>query len=370
MASAGDVNGDGYDDVIVGAPYLANPTDMEGRVYVFLGSATGLGTSPVWTAESNLEEAMLGSSVGSAGDVNGDGYDDIIVGAYTYSNGQQGEGAAFIWFGSATGLGPNGTPANADWMVEGNQIDAAMGTSVDTAGDVNNDGYDDVIVGAPGYNNKGVAFVYYGSASGLSTTPSWTAEPNQACSFSYSVSTAGDVNGDGYDDIIIGAPAYWNSTYTSHGAAFVYYGSASGLSTSANWRVEDIPGDTRLGAAVAVAWSGGTTTAHQVTCPPLGWHCVTDANLVQRIREMATTCPDHQIAEHLNAEGVRTQTGKNWTYERVHSIRKQHHIPTCCPIDPTVSAPRGDGLVSVKTAAQLLQISPSLVVCTQKLSDG
>jgi DNA invertase Pin-like site-specific DNA recombinase len=114
-------------------------------------------------------------------------------------------------------------------------------------------------------------------------------------------------------------------------------------------------------AAFAVAWSGGTTTAHQVTCPPLGWHCVTDANLVQRIREMATTCPDHQIAEHLNAGGVRTQTGKNWTYERVHSIRKQHHIPTRCPIDPTVSAPRGDGLVSVKTAAQLLQISPSLV---------
>jgi len=224
VASAGDVNGDGYDDVIVGAPYLANPTMMEGRVYVFLGSATGLGTSPVWTAESNLQDAMLGSSVGSAGDVNGDGYDDIIVGAYTYSNGQQGEGAAFIWFGSATGLGPNGTPANADWMVEGNQDDALLGTSVGTAGDVNHDSYDDVIVGSPGYNNKGVAFVYYGSASGLSTTPSWTAEPNQACSFSYSVSTAGDVNGDGYDEVIIGAPSYWNLSYTSQGAAFVYYG--------------------------------------------------------------------------------------------------------------------------------------------------
>jgi hypothetical protein len=180
VASAGDVNGDGYDDVIVGAPYLENPLMMEGRVYVFMGSASGLNTTPAWVAESNVEQAMLGSSVGTAGNVNGDGYDDIIVGAYTYSNGQQGEGAAFVWFGSATGLGPNGTPANADWYVESNQENALLGWSVGTAGDVNNDGYDDVIVGAPGYNNKGVAFVYYGSASGLPTTPSWTAQPGMS----------------------------------------------------------------------------------------------------------------------------------------------------------------------------------------------
>ena len=114
-------------------------------------------------------------------------------------------------------------------------------------------------------------------------------------------------------------------------------------------------------AMFSIAWSGGTSTTHQVTCPPLGWHCVTDANLVQRIRELAATCPDHQIAALLNAEGVHTQTGKEWTYTRVHSIRKQHHIPSSCPIDPTGSAPRGDGLVPVKTAAQMLKISPTLV---------
>jgi DNA invertase Pin-like site-specific DNA recombinase len=114
-------------------------------------------------------------------------------------------------------------------------------------------------------------------------------------------------------------------------------------------------------AAFTVAWSGGTTTTHQVTCPPIGWHCVTDPNLVQRIRELAVSHPDHHIAELLNAEGMRTQTGKEWTYERVQSIRKQHHIPTRCPIDPKDSAPRGDGLVSVKRATQLLNISASLV---------
>jgi hypothetical protein len=114
-------------------------------------------------------------------------------------------------------------------------------------------------------------------------------------------------------------------------------------------------------AAFTVVWSGETTTTHQVTCPPIGWHCVTDANLVQRIRDLAATYPDHRIAEVLNAEGVRTRTGKEWTYGRVFSIRKQHHIPTRCPIDPTEAAPRGDGLVSVKTAAQMLNISPALV---------
>jgi DNA invertase Pin-like site-specific DNA recombinase len=114
-------------------------------------------------------------------------------------------------------------------------------------------------------------------------------------------------------------------------------------------------------ALFRITWSGGTSTLHQATCPSLGWHCVTDSNLVQRIRELAATYPDHQIAALLNAEEIRTQTGKEWTYTRVHSIRKQHQIPSSCPIDPTGSAPRGDGLVPVKTAAQILKISPSLV---------
>jgi len=114
-------------------------------------------------------------------------------------------------------------------------------------------------------------------------------------------------------------------------------------------------------AAFTITWSGGTATTHQVSCPPLGWHCVTDAALVERIREMTRCLPDHQIAERLNAEELRTQTGKEWTYERVRSIRKQHHVPTNCPLDPTQSTPRGDGLVSAKTAAEMLKVSPSLI---------
>ena len=83
--------------------------------------------------------------------------------------------------------------------------------------------------------------------------------------------------------------------------------------------------------------------------------------MVERIQELALILPDHHIAERLNAAGLRTQTGKEWTYDRVRSIRKQHHIPTNCPLDPSDSTPRGDGLVSVKTAAEMLKVSPSLI---------
>ncbi|MCI0396237.1 MAG: recombinase family protein [Chloroflexi bacterium] len=114
-------------------------------------------------------------------------------------------------------------------------------------------------------------------------------------------------------------------------------------------------------AEYIVSWSGGVTTTHVVQCPPIGWHCVTDDKLVQRIRELADNHPDHRIAELLNAEGIRTQTGKEWTYQRVKSIRKQHQIPTTCPLDVNRTTPRGDGLVPVKTAAQLLHVSPATV---------
>ena len=114
-------------------------------------------------------------------------------------------------------------------------------------------------------------------------------------------------------------------------------------------------------ADVQLLWSGGVVTTHTVTCPALGWHCITDADLVTRLRTLAQQYPDHQIAAHLNAEGVRTQTGKAWTYQRVQSIRKQHAIPTACPVDPTSQPVRGDGLHSVAHAAELLQVSPALI---------
>ena len=114
-------------------------------------------------------------------------------------------------------------------------------------------------------------------------------------------------------------------------------------------------------AEFVVYWHGGAITTHQVVCPPLGWHCRTDAELAQRIQDLAQHYPDHIIADQLNGEGVRTRTGKEWTYERVLSVRKQYQIATACPVDPSQPTPRGDGLVPVKTAAQMLNVSDSLV---------
>ena len=114
-------------------------------------------------------------------------------------------------------------------------------------------------------------------------------------------------------------------------------------------------------AEVTILWSGGLTTAQTVTCRPTGWHCTTSATVVDRLRELAQRLPDHQIAEQLNAEGLRTHTGKPWTYARVVSIRQQHQIPTNCPIDPTGKTARGDGLLPVRLAAERLGVSTSLI---------
>jgi len=251
VGTAGDVNGDGFSDVIVGAPYYSNGQTEEGAVAVYYGSASGLSLIPNWVDESDDECIEFGYSVGTAGDVNGDGYDDVIVGARYYTYGQAQEGAAAVYHGSASGLS-----FDPDWGAESNVVGAGFGESVGTAGDVNGDGYADVIVGAPYYNHgedgEGAVAVYHGSASGLSLTPNWGDESNlEYANFGESVGTAGDVNGDGFSDIIVGASWYTNGQ-DQEGAVVVYHGSAAGLALLPNWLDESDQADAHFG------WSVGT----------------------------------------------------------------------------------------------------------------
>src|SRR5262249_7527556 len=201
--------------VIVGAPNYTIDPYREGRAYVYLGSAAGLATSPAWTMDA--QSVGFGRSVSTAGDVNGDGYSDVIVGEEQYGINR---GRAYVYLGSSSG--PATSPA---WIYQGDQDFAFFGTSVSTAGDVNGDGYADVVVGAEGDpESLGRAYVFLGSASGLATIPIWAPQGSQTGSlFGTAVSTVGDVNGDGYADVVVGE-ARFQHDYYEEGLAAVYYG--------------------------------------------------------------------------------------------------------------------------------------------------
>jgi PKD repeat protein len=252
--TAGDVNGDGYDDIIASAPYwysewYGGSPDDPGRVYVYLGSSSGLAGTPAASIVSTEVDDSFGSAAGCAGDVNDDGYDDVIVGAPYHNSEETASGRAYVYYGSSSGI----DDTEADWTYDYPWQWSRFGWYASTAGDVNGDGYDDVIIGTDWVD---VVMVFHGSANGLGSQPAWDSEgdtnPNNEEHFGFSVNTAGDVNGDGYDDVIIGAPGYTNGQQ-EEGRAYIYYGSSSGLSSSVDWTVESNVPYATLGYSVAPA---------------------------------------------------------------------------------------------------------------------
>ena len=213
LGSAGDVDADGFGDVVIGASKSA---------FVYYGSATGL-REPVEIPL--VERAYYGASVSAAGDVNADGYDDLLVGAGSWTGEFRNQGQVYVYLGSPSGL--RETPLK---IVGAQQAGAGFGAAVAPAGDVNRDGFDDIIVGAPGWKRndgprEGRVYVYLGSHTGI-RRPAWHVDPTnlRRSGFGSSIAPAGDVNRDGYDDIVLGVPGWSGGSER----IYVYLGSRGG----------------------------------------------------------------------------------------------------------------------------------------------
>ncbi len=253
-ANVGDVNGDGFEDIVITAYGYDGNTANEGGWFLFLGGAPTVNIVTDSSALSGQANARLGSSVAGVGDVNGDGFSDFVVGAEFYdltANGD--EGRAYLYFGGATFNNV------ADALLEQPQTLAQVGSSVAGAGDVNGDGYSDILVGAKNYDDgavdSGAAFLYFGGASFNTTVDAVLTSSNVGVRMGTSVAGVGDVNADGFDDIVVGAPEYElpsGVTEANEGAAFLYLGGSSfNIGTDAHYQVNQL--EARLGEAVSAA---------------------------------------------------------------------------------------------------------------------
>ncbi|MCK6620086.1 MAG: FG-GAP repeat protein [Calditrichaceae bacterium] len=220
VSGAGDVNNDGFADVIVGA-YANNAGGLDaGRAYLYFGGADMDNMADViFTGEAAFD--YFGISVSGAGDVNNDGFADVIIGAYLYDAGGFDAGRAYLYFGGAN---MDNIP---DLIFDGEAIFDYFGYSVSSAGDVNNDGFADVIIGAhsndAGGSDAGRAYLYFGGASMDNIADLIFTGEASINYFGVSVSSAGDVNNDGFSDVVVGADLGGGNT----GRAYLYLGGAN-----------------------------------------------------------------------------------------------------------------------------------------------
>lgn len=254
VASAGDVNRDGFADVLVAAPPAKVGSQTEaGRVYTIFGggtigsniNATALNGTNGFRADGVAEADHAGQSAAAAGDVNGDGFGDIVIGA-PYASDYTGMGYVVYGkstFGATIGLGSlNGSNG---FKISGATANDQVGLSVSSAGDVNGDGLDDTLIGAPGVGEglerfSGAAYVVLGNNTFPATVELSTLADNDGFALNglntddqagQRVNRAGDINGDGYDDFLIGAPRIDINGSFNAGALYLVFGGGT-LGTS------------------------------------------------------------------------------------------------------------------------------------------
>jgi hypothetical protein len=292
MDAAGDVNGDGYDDIVIGSRYSDTVAINAGSTYLLLGGCdgsskcggieTGFFASLSTTGEMDVGNAdaiftgikaadYAGYAVAGGGDINQDGYDDILIGAYGHDSPDTNAGQTYLLLGGCDGSSTCGGTAtgffaslssgsmsllSADVSFEGESYGDYSGASLEFAGDINGDGYGDILIGAynedTGASVAGSAYLVLGGCDGgrscggtetglfataaagsMSLMDADAKITGEAVSDNLTRNTgtsgAGDINGDGYDDIILGA-RYEDTAASNAGAAYIFLGGCDGAS--------------------------------------------------------------------------------------------------------------------------------------------